>query len=443
LSQAFGVRPNTLTNGFFTKSLIKKRILMLHKQRSKKTAILKYGMFVPLFALTLVLSSATIRKNNQILAIADKIPLNNLKLVVDQAIERPLSMVNLAQTPPAILQEEQPTQIVTLVPTANSENENASALSAFYSYLGSKIKYPINAIEKKLKGNTIINFTVKNGKITDAIAHTELGEGCDEEVIAEIMSYDDYFQNDGNYSLKVTFKLNGVEGALKNENANPSISDNALQNIVITAMPITKELETDRTVYNFVSIEQPPTYPGGIEQFYRFLGNNIKYPAAAVDNEIQGNVHVSFTVEKDGSLTDIKVERKLGFGIDEEALRVVKLAKKWNPGMQNGRSVRVRYNIPVKFSLDMDVPERKAKTIASIRLKTYTEKDEPMVVIDNEIKTYNYLKAMDSKNIESINVLSGPNAVFVYGKAAENGALIVKSKNYKPKLITATLNNKN
>lgn len=107
----------------------------------------------------------------------------------------------------------------------------------------------------------------------------------------------------------------------------------------------------DNTVYNFVSMENPPAYPGGIEKFYKFLGDNIKYPPMAAENNIQGNVFVSFTVEKDGSLTDIKIDRKLGYGTDEEAVRVLKLSRRWNPGMQNGKPVRVKYNIPIKFSL--------------------------------------------------------------------------------------------
>jgi len=107
----------------------------------------------------------------------------------------------------------------------------------------------------------------------------------------------------------------------------------------------------DNTVYSFVSMENPPAYPGGIEKFYEFLGKNIKYPPMAAENNIQGNVFVSFTVEKDGSLTDIKIDRKLGYGTDEEAIRVLKTSRRWNPGMQNGKPVRVKYNIPIKFSL--------------------------------------------------------------------------------------------
>lgn len=115
--------------------------------------------------------------------------------------------------------------------------------------------------------------------------------------------------------------------------------------------PKQEATKDDNTVYSFVSMETPPSYPGGVEKFYKFLNDNIKYPAAAKDNNIQGNVFVSFTVEKDGSFTDIRVDRKLGYGTDEEAIRVLKLSKRWNPGMQNGKPVRVKYNIPVKFNL--------------------------------------------------------------------------------------------
>ncbi|WP_113651132.1 energy transducer TonB [Pedobacter namyangjuensis] len=115
--------------------------------------------------------------------------------------------------------------------------------------------------------------------------------------------------------------------------------------------PKQAQVVEDNTVYSFQSMENPPEYPGGIAKFYAYLGQNIKYPPMAAENNITGNVFVSFTVEKDGSLTDLKIDRKLGYGTDEEALRVLRLSKRWNPGMQNGKPVRVKYNIPIKFSL--------------------------------------------------------------------------------------------
>ncbi|WP_367868642.1 energy transducer TonB [Pedobacter sp. WC2423] len=107
----------------------------------------------------------------------------------------------------------------------------------------------------------------------------------------------------------------------------------------------------DNKVRDFINLEVQPTFPGGIAKFYAYLSKAIRYPEAAQEAGLQGKVFVSFIVEKDGSLTDIKVEKKLGNGTDEEAVRVLKASPKWNPGIQNGREVRVKYNIPISFSL--------------------------------------------------------------------------------------------
>jgi len=101
----------------------------------------------------------------------------------------------------------------------------------------------------------------------------------------------------------------------------------------------------------FVSVEQSAEYPGGIEKFYDYLGKAIHYPAVARENGVQGKVILTFVVEKDGSLTDIKVLRGIGSGCDEEAQRVVKASKKWRPGKQNGQSVRQQYTVPIAFTL--------------------------------------------------------------------------------------------
>ncbi len=107
----------------------------------------------------------------------------------------------------------------------------------------------------------------------------------------------------------------------------------------------------DTKVYDFVSIETPPGFPGGINKFYQYVQKSVKYPPMAAENNIQGKVFLSFVVEKNGELTDIKVDRKLGGGTDEEAVRVLKNSPRWTPGIQNGKPVRVKYNIPISFTL--------------------------------------------------------------------------------------------
>jgi len=112
------------------------------------------------------------------------------------------------------------------------------------------------------------------------------------------------------------------------------------------APPTQQAIVEDNGVYDMANIEVQPEYPGGIDKFREFLGKNYVYPSAASEAGVSGRVIVSFVVEKDGSLTDIKVLRDMGYGTGEEAVRVVKKSKKWNPGVQNGRAVRVSYTIP-------------------------------------------------------------------------------------------------
>lgn len=107
----------------------------------------------------------------------------------------------------------------------------------------------------------------------------------------------------------------------------------------------------DTQVYENAILEVPPTFPGGMDKFYKYLNRSIKYPPMAAENNIQGKVFVSFVVEKNGALTDIRVIRSLGGGTDEEAVRVLKASPTWIPGVQNGKQVRVKYNIPISFNL--------------------------------------------------------------------------------------------
>lgn len=97
----------------------------------------------------------------------------------------------------------------------------------------------------------------------------------------------------------------------------------------------------------YTSVQVLPEFPGGINGFYAYVKKNYRIPE--VDDDVSGNVIVNFVVEKDGSLTDIKVVRDLGYGTGKEAIRMLKSAPKWKPGIQNGKSVRVSYNLPIKL----------------------------------------------------------------------------------------------
>ncbi len=98
--------------------------------------------------------------------------------------------------------------------------------------------------------------------------------------------------------------------------------------------------------------ETMPSFIGGYEAFYRFVGKNLKYPPQARRIGVEGKVFVHFVVDKDGSLSDISIARGIGAGCDEEVLRIVQMSPKWNPGLQRGNPVRVRMMLPITFRLE-------------------------------------------------------------------------------------------
>lgn len=258
LSRAFGIDQHLLTNNFHNKSLIKKRIFMLHKQRSKKAAILKYGLFLPLFAVTLLFSSASIRKSEEIIDLAEKISLDTQN----------------SHTDPESVSQEQPA----------------------------------------------------------AVAQTD-----DDAIIKEAKVIPDPADRFNQQQLTPAIQTPDTESNANTINSITNSND---------AAPL------DQKVYDFVSITTQPTFPGGIDKFYSYLGKAIRYPEEAVEKNIQGKVYLSFIVEKNGELTNIQVVRKLEDAIDNEALRVLKASPMWVPGTQDGKAVRVKYNIPVSFKIN-------------------------------------------------------------------------------------------
>jgi len=118
-----------------------------------------------------------------------------------------------------------------------------------------------------------------------------------------------------------------------------------------TQVRIAQEEEISEEII-FIVVEEWPSFPGGEEARLRFLSENIRYPQMAREAGIQGTVFLTFVVERDGSVTDVRVVRGIGGGADEEAIRVVRNMPRWTPGRQRGQPVRVQFNMPIRFVLN-------------------------------------------------------------------------------------------
>lgn len=117
---------------------------------------------------------------------------------------------------------------------------------------------------------------------------------------------------------------------------------------------ITMKLNNGKVLRNdsiYFLASEMPSFPGGDEALMNYLKEHIKYPAAARANRTQGKVVVSLIIDRSGAATNIKVQRGIGNGCDEEAVRILKAMPKWNPGKVKGKEVRVQMNMPVKFQL--------------------------------------------------------------------------------------------
>ncbi len=101
----------------------------------------------------------------------------------------------------------------------------------------------------------------------------------------------------------------------------------------------------------FITVEHMPEFPGGMKAMYQFIADNLKYPKEATKANIEGKVFVAFVVSHTGEIQNVEISKGIGYGCDEECVRVVRSMPRWTPGRQSGKDVPVRYVIPFSFTL--------------------------------------------------------------------------------------------
>ncbi|MEO3405228.1 TonB family protein [Mucilaginibacter sp. CAU 1740] len=438
LSQTFHTPTHQLVNPFFNKSMLKARILMLQKNNSQRIKLIKYGLSAPLFILMMILSSATINNSDAITRInfkADKVFATPANKVTEITIDEPAAAEGHEVAP------SDTTEVFTAV---ENVPEFPGGLEAFGKFLASNLKYPAAAREQKIQGRVIITFIVeKDGSLSNKKIVRGITDDLNNEalrVIALSPKWKPGIQNGRpvrvQYSVPISFTLAPDD---------VPVAD--------TVAGIKGKIVSEPV---FTSVEQVPEFPGGIEAFGKFLAANVKYPKAARDNNVQGRVIITFVVEKDGSLTDMKVVRGIGSGCDEEAVRVLKLSPAWKCGIQNGRPVNVQYSVPISFTLtpadDKKTKAGENKTGAvetgsstassfAAQLRKDTTKGtrivindnltaaQPLYVVDGNVQNKNFvLDGLKPEDIESISVLKGESAKAIYGSKGSNGVILIATK---------------
>jgi len=145
--------------------------------------------------------------------------------------------------------------------------------------------------------------------------------------------------------------LNVVEDDIETAEIEINTEDDKNKQVVIQAPVAAAKVEEEDDNVVFVVVESMPSFPGGDAALFKYLNDNIKYPVIAQESGIQGRVICQFVVNRDGSIVDIEVVRSVDKSLDAEAIRVIKNMPKWSPGKQRGKTVRVKYTLPVNFRL--------------------------------------------------------------------------------------------
>lgn len=179
----------------------------------------------------------------------------------------------------------------------------------------------------------------------------------------------------------------------------------------------------------FTVVEEMPEYPGGMSEFMKFIAQNIKYPADALQGKVEGRVIARFVVCKDGSISDIEIMRSVSPSLDAEAVRVLKLMPKWKPGRQRGRAVPVKFTVPVTFRLE------KPKTDAASPSVSALPKDVAVFVDGKRIGEKEFA-AINPKQIELIKVIKDKSKLGEYGVTDKNGVILIKMKPAQNEALT-------
>ena len=336
----------------FSYSLIKRRFKMISKNQKSRLAGFRILLAVPTaFALLMLFSFTSLEKTTSLIksniiqptihAVQSSIDKLQNPLQITESTDFSKSKIDADSIKVKQQKIEYPKVDQSILVKTNDGIDKyfPGGSAAWFDYLKKNFKYPQEDAIGGPQGTLGVSFIVsETGEIESvpmrgngAMNGSEVDEACVKE------------------GLRVVSIMPKMEPIMKNGKA---------QRVMFT-LPIPLGLFTPRLVARPTSYPEPPLeiaekqpeFKGGFDAMLKFIGDNMKYPQSAIENGIQGTVYVRFVVDKSGKLTNINVERGIGRGCDEEAVRIVQNMPDWNPGVSKGMPVNVNQVVIVKFKL--------------------------------------------------------------------------------------------
>ncbi len=425
----------TLRMPAFNNSSLKKRIIMLQKLSRPKSSRWKILLAFP--AVSVIMFSFSLKKPQDVLSASATLQDKIVK-------ELRGSITTLQDT----LKNQQTEKIYNIV---DEQPEPAGGMTNLYDYINENLRYPEEAKEHHIVGKVFVQFIVgKTGELRDVKVVKGIGIGCDEEAVRLIKNAPKWKPGVEKGQLVPVRMILPITFSLETKTTSPgSQTDGTVED---------KNFLSEKT---YSIVDQQPKPPDGMDGFYKYVANNLRYPDQAKAKHTEGKVFVQFIVDKTGKLRDIKVAKGIGNGCDEEAVRLVENAPKWTPGIKDGQPVPVRVIMPITFNLK---PKSSSKTQMNDSLKIYVDHKGgitticaktsdldtspvweatlssgfsdiqnrknmyPKYFIDKREVNEQEIRHLNPLTINSVNVLVPKIAEEKFGPGFENGVFIINTK---------------
>lgn len=332
---------------------------MMNKKRTKEIGRTKYLMFLPLAALLMIIS------NIEAVARTTKSIAKEVVQAMEQRIEAPSELPSRLEQVPTVPQDKKKVDQEKVKATSTDQEEPLfevveempdfpGGMVRLMEYLATNLRYPGEAHAKGVQGRVIVLFIVeKDGSISHPKVVKSVNPDLDAEALRVISAMPKWKPGRQRgkdvrvkYTVPVMFRLKDEIGVKAEE-----IKQSQLEEVVAVGYMPTDEVVPTPDTPIFEVVEQMPKFPGGASGIMNYLARNIKYPARAQESKKQGRVIVQIVIDKEGNVTDPRVVNSVSPLLDAEAIRVVSNMPKWEPGMQRGQKVSVKYTLPIVFRL--------------------------------------------------------------------------------------------
>ena len=287
-----------------------------------------------------------------------EIPASELKKMEQNAHEREINLITTpVQIPDSLKNDDD--KIYEVV------EENAQfpgGEEAMYKWLAQNINYPKECVEKGIQGRVMIQFVVnKDGSIREIKALRSPDPLLSKEAIRVVKAMPKWKPAKvkgetvrSHFRLPINFKLPAKQTATEQGTASELVNVKK-----VTGEPTGKPIEETADNGIFEDPEEKASFPGGEQAMFKWMADNLKYPKECMEKGIQGRVNVQFTIEKDGSVTNVKALRSPDDALAQEAVRMVSAMPKWNPAKQEEKAVRSNFRLPIMFRLSSAQTEQK------------------------------------------------------------------------------------